>query len=334
LGPDEIARLTALKRPPELTAKSALLVDQDSGQTLFALHPDDPLPPASTTKLMTALLVLQQANLDDVVTISQAAAATQGSRMGLTAGQKLTVRDLLYGLLLPSGNDAAVALAEHVAGSEADFVDMMNRQAASLGLNATHFAGPHGMDAEGQTSSAADLLTLAQADLQYPLFAQIVATPSVEVGGMALTNTNELLGTYPGADGVKTGTSDAGGECLVASVTRQGHRLLAIVLGSQDRYADARAMLEFAGSGWRWTATALPDNRLAWATGSDGKSYRLQTPKADDIFLPAWQRPLVQPIRRLDPSVPLTSTLPVGELQWMLAGETVASAPLTVLRGP
>jgi serine-type D-Ala-D-Ala carboxypeptidase (penicillin-binding protein 5/6) len=334
LGLDEIARLTAVKHPPELTAKSALLVDQDSGQTLFALHPDDPLPPASTAKLMTALIVLQQANLDDVVTISPAAAATQGSRMGLTAGETLTVRELLYGLLLPSGNDAAVALAEHIGGSEADFVDLMNRQAASMGLKATHFAGPHGMDADGQTSSATDLLTIAQAALKYPLFAQIVATPKAEVGGMALTNTNELLGKYPGIDGIKTGTSDAGGECLVVSVTRQGHRLLGIVLGSQGRYADMRALLDYAESGWQWTVTTLPDSGLAWVTGSDGKSYRLHTPKADDIFLPAWQRPLVQPVRRLDASVPLTSTLPVGELQWVLAGATLASAPLTVLHGP
>ena len=227
-----------------------------------------------------------------------------------------------------------MALAEHVAGSEADFVDQMNRQAASMGLHATHFTGPHGMDSDGQTSSAADLLAVAQAALEYPVFVQMVATQSVEAGGLALTNTNELLGAYPGVDGVKTGTTDAGGECLVASVTRQGHRLVAMVLGSQDRYADVRAMLDFAGRGWRWTATALPDNRLAWATGSDGKSYRLETAKADDIFLPAWQRPLVQPVRRLDAAVPLTSTLPVGELQWMLAGETLASAPLTVLHGP
>ncbi len=334
LGPDELARLTAMQQPPKLTAKSALLVDQDSGQTLFALHPDDPLPPASTAKLMTALVVLQQADLDDVVTISEAAAATPGSRMGLSAGQTLTVRELLYGLLLPSGNDAAVALAEHVGGSEANFVDQMNRQAASMGLNATYFTGPHGMDADGQTSSAADLLTIARAALEYPVFVQVVATQSVEAGGLALANTNELLGAYPGADGIKTGTTDAGGECLVASATRQGHRLLAIVLGSQDRYADVRAMLDFAGRGWRWTSTALPDDKLAWATGSDGRSYRLETVKTNDIFLPAWQRPLVQPVRRLEVSVPLTSTLPVGELQWMLAGEMLASAPLTVLRGP
>ena len=312
LGPDEIARLTAVTHPPELTAKSALLVDQDSGQTLFALRPDDPLPPASTAKIMTALLVLQKGNLEDVVTVSAEAAETSGSRMGLAAGEMLTVRELLYGLLLPSGNDAAVALAEHVAGSEADFVALMNRTAASLGLEATHFTGPHGLDEGEQTSSAADLLTIARAALQYPVFAQIVATAAAEVSGMALTNTNEVLGSYPGADGIKTGTTDAGGECLVASTTRQGHRLLAIVLGSQDRYADVRAMLDFAANGWHWTATALPDNGLAWETGPDAYRYRLRTAKANDVFLPAWQWPLVQPIRRLDASVPLTSTLPVG----------------------
>jgi D-alanyl-D-alanine carboxypeptidase (penicillin-binding protein 5/6) len=301
---------------------------------LFALRPDDPLPPASTAKLMTALIVLQQANLDDVVTVSQAAAETSGSRMGLTVGETLTVRELLYGLLLPSGNDAAVALAEHVAGGEAAFVALMNDQAARLGLTATHFTGPHGMDADGQTTSAADLLAVARAALEYPLFAQIVATPAAEIGEMALTNTNELLGKYPGADGIKTGTSDAGGECLVASATRRGHRLLAIVLGSEARYTDVRALFDFAGNGWQWTATALPDNGLAWATGTDGQPYRLRAAQASDIFLPAWQRRLMQPIRRLDASAPLTSTLPVGKLDWIMAGETLASVPLTVWHGP
>ena len=334
LGPDEIAGLTALTRPPGLTAKSALLFDLDSGQTLYALHPDDPLPPASTAKVMTALVVLQNADLDDSVTVSPIAGQTPGSRMGLTGGETLTVRELLYGLLLPSGNDAAVALAEHVAGTEADFVTLMNRTAAELGLKATHFTGSHGMDAPEQTSSAADLLVLTRAALQYPVFAEIVATQTAEIGGMALTNTNELLGNYPGADGIKTGTTDAGGECLVASATRRGHRLLAIVLGSQDRYADVRALLDYAAAGWRWTPTGLPSNALAWESDPAGQPHRLRTMGASDIFLPAWQGALLQPIRRLDATVYLTSTLPVGELRWVLGGEALATEPLSVWRGP
>jgi D-alanyl-D-alanine carboxypeptidase len=334
LGPDEVAGLTQLSHPPELTAATALLVDLDSGQTLYALRSDDPVPPASTAKIMTALVVLQQADVDDEVTVSPGAAATTGSRMGLVAGETLTVRDLLYGLLVPSGNDAAVALAEHVAGSEADFVATMNQTASSMGLTATRFTDVHGLDQPGQTTSAADLEAMTRAALGYPLFVRAVSLPVVQVAGRTLENTNELLGSYPGADGIKTGTTDAAGECLVASVTRQGHRLLAVVLGSQDRYADARAMLDYVAAGWRWGSTALPDDALAWEVGPDGKAYRLRTAAPSDVFLPSWQWRLTQPVRGLDAAAAFTSTLPVGELRWMLGGQIVASTPLTVWQGP
>jgi D-alanyl-D-alanine carboxypeptidase len=334
LGPDEVAALIRLAQPPVLTAAAALLVDVDSGQILYALRATDPLPPASTVKIMTALVVLQQANVDADVTVSATAAATPGSRMGLVAGETLTVRDLLYGLLVPSGNDAAVALAEHVAGSEAAFVALMNQTAAALGLTATRFATVHGMDQPGQTTSAADLATMTRAALAYPLFAHAVALAQAQVAGHALQNTNELLGNYPGTDGIKTGTTDAAGECLVASVTRQGHRLLAVALGSADRYSDVRAMLDYAAAGWRWRSTALPDNALAWTIGSDDQSYRLRTAEPFDLFLPGWQWRLAEPVRRLDSTAPLTGTLPVGELRWVLANQTLADVPLTVWQGP
>jgi hypothetical protein len=168
--------------------------------------------------------------------------------MGLAASEVLTVRDLLYGLLLPSGNDAAVALAEHVAGSEDAFVKLMNEAAAVLGLAETHFANSHGLDDSEQRSSAADLLKLAEADLAFPLFAEIVAQPSAYAAGRSLVNTNQLLGIYRGADGVKTGTTTAAGECLVASATRGGHRLLAVVLGSTDRYGDAEKLFDYSAT--------------------------------------------------------------------------------------
>lgn len=334
LTPEDIERLMATKQEVALTAASALLVDLDAGQTLYARLPDEPRPPASTAKLMTALLTLQQATLDDPVTVSAAAAGTEGSRMGLVAGETLTVRDLLYGLLVASGNDAAVALAEHIAGSEADFVAVMNSTAAALGLSATHFANPHGLDAAGMTSSANDLLTVARAALAYPAFVEIVATKDISVAGHALTNTNELLGVYPGADGIKTGTTDEAGQCLVASVSRDGHRLVAVILSSQDRYADARALFEFAGAGWQWRSVSLPADALAWEVGSDNLGYRLRAASSSDIFLPVWQWAQVQPVRRIDASVPLTSTLTVGTVAWMLADEVVATAPLDVVLHP
>jgi len=334
LGPDEVAALARLSQPLTLTAASALLVDLDSGETLYALRRNEPLAPASTAKLMTALLVLQKANFDDLVTVSPTAAATGGSRMGLVAGETLTVRELFYGLLLPSGNDAAVALAEYVSGSETDFIALMNQTAASMGLTATWFATVHGVDAAGQTTSAQDLVAITRADLGYPLFVQVVATQSAEVAGHALQNTNELLGSYPGSDGIKTGTTDDAGECLVASVSHRGHRLLAVVLDSRDRYTDARVMLDYAAAGWRWQSTDLPDDALAWTTGSDGQTYRLRAVEPADVFLPAWQWRLTQPVRRLDATALLTGTLPVGELEWLLGGQVLAKVPLSVWQGP
>lgn len=334
LYPEHVQAAYRLTRPPAVTAQAAKVVDIDSGQTLYARRPDDPLPPASTAKLMTALVVMQRADLDVAVTVSARAAGTPGSRMGLVTGETLTVRDLLYGLMLPSGNDAAVALAEHVAGSEAAFVRLMNETAVGLGLRSTRFANAHGLDDPKQTSTAGDLVILARAVLGYPLIARIAALPSAQVAGRSLANTNALLGAYRGADGVKTGTTDEAGECLVASVTRDGHRLLTVILGSEDRYADARALLDYAGGGWAWGGVRLPDNALAQVLGADGRSYRLRSEMAPDLFLPAWQWSLVQPRRVLDAVIPLTGTLPVGTLTLVLAGEPLASTPLTVWLGP
>jgi D-alanyl-D-alanine carboxypeptidase (penicillin-binding protein 5/6) len=334
MHPEHVRAAVGLTRRPAVTARAALVVDLDAGQTLYALRPNEPLPPASTAKLMTALVTVRRADLKARVVVSVRAAGTPGSRMGLVAGETLTVRDLLYGLLLPSGNDAAVALAEHVAGSEAAFVRLMNEAAAELGLRGTRFTNAHGNDEPGETTSAADLVLMVRAVLAYPLLAQIVATPSVQTAGRALTNTNELLGVYRGADGVKTGTTDLAGECLVASVTRDGHRLLTVVLGSQDRYADTRALLDFVDRGWRWQNVGLPNNALAWVSGPDGTAYRLQVAGATALFLPRWQWSLAQPVRTLDSTVPLTSTLPVGTLTLTFAGRSLAEMPLTVRQGP
>jgi len=334
MHPEHVRAAYNLTRRPAVTARAALVVDLDSGQTLYALRPNEPRPPASTAKLMTALITVRRAELNARVVVSAGAAAMPGSRMGLAAGEALTVRDLLYGLLLPSGNDAAVALAEHVAGNEAAFVRLMNEAAAELGLQGTRFTNAHGNDEPGETTTAADLVRVARAVLADPLLAQIVATPAAQTAGRRLTNTNELLGVYRGADGVKTGTTDLAGECLVASVTRGGHRLLSVLLGSQDRYADTRALLDFANAGWQWRDVALPNDALAWASGPDGTAYRLQAVAAPALFLPRWQWSLAQPVRTLDAAVPLTSTLPVGTLTLVFAGQPVAETPLTARQGP
>jgi serine-type D-Ala-D-Ala carboxypeptidase (penicillin-binding protein 5/6) len=334
LAPEHIDALIASRSVPSVTAASALVIDVPSGKTLFEKSPDEPRPPASTAKLMTALVTIDQAPLTDVVQVTERAAAIEGSRMGLVAGEQLTILDLLHGLLIPSGNDAAIALADYIAGSEEDFVGMMNAKAQELGLTGTRFVNAHGLDAEGQVMTARDLAELAQIALQNKTIAEIVTKPSAAVGARNLRNTNELLGAYSGTDGVKTGTTDEAGECLIASVTRGGRRTLVVELGSTDRYSDARKLFDYAASAFAHKDATLPDSGMSWVTDGNGGAYRLRSEGTSDIFVPAWQRPLLVPVVWIQPGAVYTSTVPVGELRWMLGGEALASVPLSAWRGP
>lgn len=321
---EDIAVIHATRQPPPLSASEALLADSDTNQVLVAVNPDNPRPMASITKLMTALLALERSGLADRVVISPGALVGESS-MGLQAGEVVTVEDLLWGLLLNSGNDAAMALAEHVAGSVPEFVAMMNARAAELGLTSTRFANPHGMDAPEHSSSAYDLWRLAEAALTHPKFVEIVATQSWTAAGHSLWNRNELLGSYPGADGVKTGTTDLAGESLVASATRDGHRAVAVILGSSDRYADARALLDFYFSVFQWTQAPQPSGPTAWVRDQQKRPLRITAPDAPDLFLPAWQWSRVRTQVILEDPVGQPGT-PVGKVRWYLGPDLLGEA--------
>ncbi len=325
LYPGQIQALVAASRVPPVTARAALLADAQTGQVLLSLRADQPLPPASTTKMMTALIVLEHARPDEEVTVSADALIGDAS-MGLMAGERLTVEELLYGLLMVSGNDAAMALAEHVGGSFEAFVALMNRRAAEMGLLNTRFVNPHGLDAPGQLTSAADLLAIARAALAYDLFAKIVATPQARVAGRLLVNRNELLTTYPGADGVKTGTTDAAGQCLVASATREGQRAIAVVLGSQDRYADSRVLLDHYFAYFGWLRLTLPHDELSRVYWDDGRVRELVAESEPAVFLPRWQWPLVRVARVI--SGDGTPGSPAGQAIFWVGPRTVAEVPL------
>jgi D-alanyl-D-alanine carboxypeptidase (penicillin-binding protein 5/6) len=244
--------------PPHLYAKAAILIDQTNGQTMYELNSRAELPMASTTKLMTAIVALQHASPDTVITVGPAAVAMENgvdSVMGLYLGDKLTLRDLLYGMLLPSGDDAATAIAVGLAGSPTRFVVWMNTEARALKLHATHFVTVTGLDAPGHYTSARDLARIAEYAMDYDLIAQIVGTSSYAIPatnahhGYMLYNTNELLRAYPGAYGIKTGSTPAAGECLVFAVHAGNHDYLGVILGAPSdwyRYYDARALLAWA----------------------------------------------------------------------------------------
>ena len=231
---------------PDNSARSAVLMDAATGRVLYEKNADARSLIASTTKIMTALIICEQCDLQDIVTVPAEAVGVEGSSLALTAGEKLTVEALLYGMMLRSGNDAAAALAIYSAGSIPAFAERMNRRAAELGLRGTHFENPHGLDADTHYSTARDLARLACAALKNDDFRRIVGTKTITVGGRALTNHNKLLWRYPSATGVKTGYTKKAGRVLVSSAQRDGWEVVCVTIGDPDDWRDHAALLDFA----------------------------------------------------------------------------------------
>lgn len=240
-----------LEEAPRPTAFAAALVEAPCGAPLYGFNERLRLAPASLTKIATALVVVDRADLSEVVDVTvngpELSLATDATVMGLAPGDRLTVQDLLYGMLLPSGNDAAIALAEHVGGSVPAFVDLMNQKAAELGLSETSFANPHGLDDPGLYSSAHDMALLGVELLRNPLLAKIVRTSVYQPAWNRppVTNLNLLLKIYPDAIGIKTGFTDDAGQTIAAAAERDGRTLVAAVLHSEDLYVDAVDLLEW-----------------------------------------------------------------------------------------
>ena len=239
---------------PYLSAKSAIVVNYDTGDVLYAKAAKDRLPVASTVKIMTALVALENANVDDKFSVSANAASIGENIMGLAEGERLTVEELLYGMMLVSGNDAAVAIAEGVAGSEQAFVDLMNERVKSLGISDTVFINVSGLDEDEKTqhSSAYDLATIARyARENYPLFRTITSSEEKfieqtnEHKSYELVNDTNLLTTYPGVRGIKPGFTWEARWCLVTYAENNGRRLLAVILGSDDRRGEMKELLDF-----------------------------------------------------------------------------------------
>ena len=250
--------------PPPILARAAALLDADTGQWLLLKGADRPLAMASTTKIMTAVLAIEHGHLDDRVLVSAKAASIGETTMGLVAGERVRVRDLLYGLLLPSGNDAAIALAEYLGGSVQGFARMMSAKASSLGMRHTHYLNPFGFfftasgDAPNHYTTARDLVILARYAMGLPLFRQVVGTKSYVVAADRLQrrhdvrNINQVLYWYPGVDGVKPGWTSGAGICQVVDVRRFGRHLIAALLDTPNLYTDARDLLDYGFGDFSW----------------------------------------------------------------------------------
>ena len=239
---------------PSVQAGACIVLCADDGSTLYAKNADSRRLIASTTKLMTALVCLEHASLDDVFAAQARHCAVEGSSMYLKTGERYTVRELLLGLLLASGNDAALALAEHTAGGEAAFVQLMNRKAQELNLRDTHFENPHGLDAGAYYSTARDLARLMCACMENPAFRSLTAVNAVDVAGQTLINHNRLLRMCPGCIGGKTGYTRAAGRCLVSCCEREGMTLVCVTLSDPDDWNDHMRLYD-----WAYLSYALHD---------------------------------------------------------------------------
>jgi D-alanyl-D-alanine carboxypeptidase (penicillin-binding protein 5/6) len=249
--------------PPKIEAEAAVLMvlgDNGDNLVLYGKNSTRRMYPASTTKIITLITALEKGNLNGIVTTSPRSAACEGSSLELKAGDKLILREALYGMMLTSGNDAAEAIAETVAGSVPDFVAMMNEEARKMGATLTHFANPHGLPDVEHFSTAYDLALFTAYGMKNPTFAKIVSTREYDVNFLKrrkvhLVNTNKLLGSYAGANGVKTGFTNAAGDCLVAAAKRGNVQLIAVILNDDNRWEDAAKLFDYG-----FTQMALDDS--------------------------------------------------------------------------
>jgi serine-type D-Ala-D-Ala carboxypeptidase (penicillin-binding protein 5/6) len=323
---------------PTIQATAAAVVDDRTGLLVWGKNPHQALPPASMTKMMTALVAIQRGKLDQVVTSTVDAKTMVGdSVMGLHPGERLSLRDLLYGLLVPSGDDAALAIARAVGGSDAAFVTQMNQEADNLGLTDTRFVNPHGLDAPGHLASPYDMIAIARVAMRDPTFRQIVATRQITIRGTwtyDLTNTNSFLGRRPEVIGVKTGTTDAALHCITVAADVGSHLLYVTVMHTPDYLPDVTALLDYFETREDSVSLAPPETSLA-VPSAGGTPRHLALAADAGAYLPRWQAETLTSQVDTTPDAALRATdspdLPpanAGAVTVYAAGEPIARLPL------
>lgn len=329
--------------PPTLSARGAILMDFETGLVLWEKNAYVPMDPASTTKIMTAIVSIELGHPQDEVTISRTAAVVSGSRMGIAPGEVYTLDDLLHGLMMASGNDAAMAIAEYIGGSVANFVALMNKKAVELGALHTHFENPHGLTAPGHKTTAYDLALITAYAMRNPYLVRLVSTTKYTVFPLhgrspyTLYSTNRLLDFFPGANGIKTGTTARAGQCLVSSATRSGWRLLAVVLHSGDRWSDSARLLEWGFTHFTPVVAGREDDFMRSLPVAGGRVRYLPVQLDKDLVAVVpknWADAVViQVALPTELRAPVQAGQVVGQANLVINGHTLARASLSVRAG-
>lgn len=311
------------------SAASAILIEQQSGRVLYAQNADEERLIASITKIMTAVVALENGSLQDTYTVT-AEDMAEGSSMYLRPGETLRLEELLYGLMLSSGNDAALAVAHCVSGSVEGFVDEMNATAARLGMSHSHFENPNGLDAEGHYASAADMAVLAAYALDDQDFLRIVSTTSINIGGRYLANHNKLLKLCDGCIGVKTGFTKAAGRTLVSAARRDGMTLVCVTLNDGDDWNDHMALFDYGFSQYRLSAPAGAGQVMASTLVRNGDVPSVGLMAAERLCYPVAEGETLTMTVRAPMSVaaPVMPGQAIGKACLCLDGREVASVDL------
>jgi D-alanyl-D-alanine carboxypeptidase len=313
-----------------ISANSAILLDGQTGCVLYEKNPDKRSLIASTTKIMTALVVCEQVNVLDRVRIPAEAVGIEGSSMYLKAGEIMTIQELLYGLMLHSGNDAAVALAIYCGGTVEGFAELMNDKAHRLGLNNTHFVNPNGLDSPGHYSTARDMATLAAYAMKNPIFYQTVSTKTVTAGGRSLRNHNKLLWQLKGADGVKTGFTKKAGRILVSSCTRDNRRLICVTMNDGNDWQDHRDLMERGFADFSVQQIVSKGACLGSVSIISGQAERVELLAAEDFFyaLSPEEKPEIVLSKPDFVYAPVVQGQSAGYAYICLMGKTAGKVPL------
>ncbi len=341
LLPQLAAAQIAAPSPPKLNASAFLLLDFASGRVLASQNPDAALDPASITKLMTAYAVFRaiksgQVSLDDEVLVSEKAWRTPGSRMFIEVGTRVTVEELLPGMIVQSGNDASVALAEHVAGTEETFAEIMNQLARELGMSQTNYRNSTGLPAEGHVTSATDIAKLASALIrEFPDYYRWYSQKEYTYNGITQGNRNALLWRDESVDGMKTGYTESAGYCLVSSAERDDMRLIAVVLGTKSPAARANESQALLNYGFRffeshklWEAGEVITDARVWKGTTDGTSLVVREPVY--VTVPRGAFDSLETELELPANIvaPLSTSQPVGQARAKLGIDTIVSVPV------
>ncbi|SDR86364.1 D-alanyl-D-alanine carboxypeptidase [Paenibacillaceae bacterium GAS479] len=323
------AAASGASKPPSTSARASALIDVESGRLLYSDSGDTPMLIASLTKIMTAITAIEEGDLTDTVTVGPRAVGKEGSSIYLKLGEKMKLENMLYGLMLRSGNDAATAIAEHVGGSEEGFVRMMNDKAAWIGMENSTFMNPHGLDQKGHMSTANDMAKLTAYALRNPVFAEIVKTKVHKAPNpndpwdYSWVNKNKMLAMYDGADGVKTGYTKTALRCLVSSATRDGQQLAVVTLNDRDDWHDHSVLLDWGFGNYKLKPLAQRGEPLKGYALAAGREFSYPLAEGEETGL---SNNLVL----LSPSKNATAYAlgERGRLEWSLNGQPIGTVPV------